>query len=202
MTRIPRFVVVTAVVAAGALALPAARPAAAPAAEPPDRSEIQFRVGEPVLLGWLQAVTPYTVSVGTPPLGTELTFSEPRDLVLRDGQATFKIRVRGRPIPVDQVLAPAIAVRYEPRLQRYQLVVSSLTVQVPGIGAIDLKSYFPPLEFPALLDNLWRSEERPYGLSLTLRRVRILDHAVEIGADARFTREGGPTAALGGRHGG
>ena len=205
MSRCVRFGLVAAMLGAGVVAPADTRPAAAPsvaaAPEPPDSSEVQFRVSGPVLLGWLQAVTPYTVSVGSPPLATDLTFSDPRDLVLRNGQASFKIRVRGRPIPVDQVLAPVIAVRYEPLQRRYVLVVSSLAVQLPGLGTIDLKSYFPPLEFPALLENLWRSEERPYGLSLTLRRVRILDHAVEIGADARFTRQGTAVGALGGRHG-
>lgn len=168
-----------------------AEPAAA-APAPPDRSEVQFRIGEPVLLDWLRAVTPYTVTVGTPPLSTDLIFSEPRDLALRQGQATFKVRLRGRPLAVDQILAPVIAVRYEPQQRRYLLVVSKLEVQVPGLGTLDLKSYFPRLEFPSVLQNLWRSGERPYGLDLVIRRVQILDHAVEIGADANFTSSEAP----------
>jgi hypothetical protein len=195
-----------ALVGAAVLVLLTARLAAAPAAGPgpPDRSDVQFRVSGPVLLDWLQAVTPYTVTVGTPPLAADLTFSEPRDLVLRDGQASFKVRVRGRTLPVDQVVTPTVSVRYDARQGRYALVLSSLPVQVPGLGTIDVKSYIPPLEFPAAMDDLWRSAERPYGLSLVIRRIRILEQAVEIGADARFTPNG-PTAArggAGGRHGG
>jgi hypothetical protein len=212
---------VAAIVGAGILALLAARLAAPPAAVaalstaiaaarpeafqavaaatpgPADRSDVQFRVSGPVLLGWLQAVTPYTVTVGTPPLSTDLTFSEPGDLVLRDGQASFRVRVRGRPLPVDQVLSAAVAVRYDARQGRYALVLSSLPVQVPGLGVIDVKSYVPPLEFPAAMDDLWRSQERPYGLSLVIRRIRILEQAVEIGADARFT----PNSRTAGRGG-
>lgn len=201
------FRVVTAVACAGVLALllagASAAPPAPPAPEAPDRSSLQFRIGEPVILDWLRAVTPYTVTVGSPPLKTDLTFSEPRDLVLREGQATLKIRVQGRPIPVDQVLEPVIAVRYDPAGRRYALVISRLAVQVPGLGTIDLKSYIPPLEFPAVLENVWRSEERPYGLTLAIRRVRILERAVQIGADAAFTPGGaaGPGPA-GGRRGG
>jgi hypothetical protein len=172
-----------------ALALGAVLIAAAPAAppEPADHSPLQFRIAEPVLIDWLRAVTPFTVTVGKPPLATDLIFSDPADLVLKAGEARFKVRVRGRPLPVDQMLEPVVAVRYEPESRRYLLVVSSLPVQLPGLGTVDIRSYFPRLEIPALLENLWRSDERPYGLNLTIRRVRILDHAIEVGAEARFT---------------
>jgi hypothetical protein len=162
----------------------------AAAATPPDGAEVQFRIAEPALMDLLRAVTPHTLTVGTSPLSADLVLSDPRDLVLKDGKASFTIRVKGRTLPVEQVLSPTLMVSYDQQLHRYFVVVSSLPLRIPGLGSIDLKEYFPRLEIPALLENLWKPGERPLGLNLRIRKIDIIDHAVEVGADATFTSTG------------
>jgi len=156
------------------------------AATPPpaDRSLVRFRIGEAVMQDWLRAVTPYTVSVGADLLRTDLVFSDPQGLTLRDGQASFRVRVRGKALPIDQTLEPVVTVKHDPRLNRFTLVVSSLTVTLPGLGTLDLREAMPAVEIPALLDHLWNGTDRAIGIHLGIRRVAIVDHAVEIEADA------------------
>ena len=178
---------------AGALALAVAAPAPAapgstPAPGPPaDRSEVRFTIGESALLDLLKAATPYTFSVGNQYLKIDLTLSDPRDLRLMDAKATLRVRLKGTTIPVDQVLAPVFILRHDEALNKYFVVVSSLPVQLPGIGTIDLKDSLPRFEMPELLEDLWRFSDRPVSLNLDIRRIAVLDHRVEIGADVVFT---------------
>jgi hypothetical protein len=173
-----------------ALALAAAAPAApgaAPAQPPADRSEVRFTIGESALLDWLKAATPYTFSVGNSYLKVDLTLSEPRDLRLLDSKATLKVRLKGGAIPVDQVLTPVLTLHHDDAQNRYFVVVSSLPVQLPGLGSIDLKDSLPRFEMPELVEDLWRFRDRPVALNLDIRRIAVLDHRIEIGADVVFT---------------
>jgi len=165
-------------------------------AAPPDISEIRFTIRESALLDWLQAVTPYTLSIGQQPLSVDLVLSEPVDLRLADGRAVLRIRAKGRTIPFDQVLSPVFTIGFDQNLNRYFVVVSSLPIQVPGLGRIDLKNSFPRLEIPELLENLWRFADRPVGLNLNIRRIGIIDHAVEVGADVSFASLATAVAAV------
>jgi len=65
--------------------------------------------------------------------------------------------------------------------------VSSLPVQLPGIGSIDLKDSLPRFEIPELVEDLWRFSDRPVALNLDIQRIVVLDHRIEIGADVVFT---------------
>jgi hypothetical protein len=170
---------------------------------PPDVSEIRFTIRESALLDWLDAVTPYTLTIGREPLSLDLVLSEPRDLRLADGRATLRIRAKGRTLPFEQILSPVFTVRFDQKSNRYFVVVSSLPIQVPGLGRIDLKDSFPRLEIPELLENLWRFADKPVGLNLNIRRIGIIDHAVEVGADVSFAPLASAVAAIppGGRHG-
>ena len=171
-------------------------------AAPPDGAEIQFRIGEPALLDLLRAVTPHTLTVGNSLLGTDLVLSDPRDLVLKDGKASFTVRVKGRTLPLEQVLAPTVMITYDQELHKYFVVVSSLPLRIPGVGSIDLKEYLPRVEIPALLEDLWKSGDGPLGVNLRIRRISIIDHAVEVGADASFTSAGAAAPSPeGDRHG-
>lgn len=171
-------------------------------AAPPEGGEVQFRIAEPALLDLLRAVTPHTLTVGTPLLGTDLVLSDPRDLVLKDGKASFNIRVKGRTLPVEQVISPTLMVRHDQDLHKFFVVISSLPLRLPGLGSIDLKDYLPRVEIPALLENLWNSGNGPLGVNLRIRRISIIDHAVEVGADASFTSAGAGASSLAGdRHG-
>jgi len=174
---------------AGALALPAAGNAApgAPAAPPADRSEVRFTIGEAALLDLLKAATPYTFNVGNAYLKVDLTLSEPRDLRLLDSKATLKVRLKGSTLPVDQILSPVFTLRHDEALNKYFVVVSSLPVQLPGLGSIDLKDSLPRFEMPELIEDLWRFSDRPVALNLDIQRIVVLDHRIEIGADVVFT---------------
>ena len=177
------------VVLAGALALGASARAAAgaPPVPPADRSEVRFTIGEAALLDLLKAATPYTFNVGNAYLKVDLTLSEPRDLRLLDSKATLKVRLRGSTLPVDQVLSPVFTLRHDQALNKYFVVVSSLPVQLPGIGSIDLKDSLPRFEMPELIEDLWRFSDRPVALNLDIHRIAVLEHRIEVGADVVFT---------------
>jgi hypothetical protein len=145
---------------------------------------MRFTLDERALLDCLKAALPQTVTVGSGLFSTELTFLDPSDLVLKqDGTASCRVRVKGRTLPVDQVLRPVLRVEKDPRTGRYYGVISSLPLQLPGMGSIDLKDTLPRLEIPPVLDNLHPFGDRPVGLRFSIRRIAILEHRVEIGAD-------------------
>lgn len=162
------------------------RAAASPAPPPdpvPDTSEVRFTVNERALLDVLRAATPQTIAVGTSLVSTDLTLLDPSDLVLGAGKATFKIRVKGRGIPLDQVVSPVVTVERDPRTGRYFGVISSLPLVLPGAGRIDLRDFLPRFEIPAVVDNPWGVADRPLGIKLRIRRIAILEHLLEVGAD-------------------
>lgn len=162
--------------------------AAAPPAQPtvPDNSEIRFTVGEAPLLDWMRAATPFIISVGNQVVSADLILLEPKDLRLSDGKVSLKIRVKGKTLPIDQVLSPEIALVYDKSLNKYFGVLSSLPLSLPGLGTVDLKDYLSRVEIPTVLENLWRFADKPIGLNLKIRRIAILDHALEMGADVNF----------------
>jgi hypothetical protein len=85
-------------------------PAAAVPAPAGTDSEMHFTLGERALLDCLKAALPQTVNVGSGLFATELTFLDPSDLVLKqDGTASCRVRVKGRTLPVDQVIKPVCA---------------------------------------------------------------------------------------------
>ncbi len=172
---------------AGALVFAGAAPAPPAPAPPADRSQVRFTISEAALLGFLKAATPYTFSVGNQFLKVDLTLSDPKDLRLMDSKATLRIRLKGTTVPIDQVLAATFTLRHDDALNRYYVVVSSLPVQLPGLGSVDLKDSLPRFEIPELLHDLWRFGDRPASLNLDIRRIAVLDHAVEVGADVIFT---------------
>ena len=172
---------------------------ATPPPEPAaDRSGVHFTITEAALLDWLKAATPYTFSVGSQLLKIDLTLSEPRELRLRDSRATFQVRLKGNTIPVDQVVSPIFLLRHDESLNKYFVVISSLPVQLPGLGTIDLKDSFPKFELPALVQDIWRFSDRPVAVNLDICRIAVLDHAVEIGANVIFT-PAAPTGTRGTR---
>jgi len=176
----------TASVLAALFLCSAARGAAPPAAAAPatpDTSEIRFTVQEKALLDVLRAATPQTVSVGTNLFNTDLTLLDPSDLVLSNGRATFKIRVKGRTIPLDQTVSPAVTIERDPRTGQYFGVVSSMPLALPGAGTIDLKDFLPRFEIPTVIENPWNVADRPLALKLRIRRIAILEHLLEVGAD-------------------
>jgi hypothetical protein len=157
-----------------------------PPAAAGSRPEVRFTITESALLDWLKAETPYTFSVGNQILKIDLTLSEPRDLQLLDSRATLKIRLRGGSLGVDQVIQPVLTLSHDATHGRYAIVVSSLPVQLPGFGTIDLKDSFPKFDIPELIEDFYRFGDRPVALNLDIRRIAVLEHALEIGADVNF----------------
>ncbi len=172
---------------AGALTLGAVTALAAAPAPPVDRGGVQFTITEAALLDWLKAATPYTFTLGSQLLKIDLTLSDPKDLKLQDSKATFQVRLKGATLPVDQVVAPVFQLRHDESLNKYFVVISSLPIQLPGLGTIDLKDSFPKFELPELIQDIWRFSDRPVAVNLDIRRIAVLDHAVEIGANVLFT---------------
>ena len=150
------------------------------------RPDVRFTIGEEALLEWIKAATPYIFSTGNQFLKVDMTLSEPRDLRLLDSRATLKIRLRASGLPVDQVLEPVFSLRHDTAQGRYFVVVSRLPVTLPGLGTIDLKDSFPKFEIPELVQDLWRFNDRPVALNLDIRRIAVLEHTLEIGADVNF----------------
>lgn len=159
--------------------------AAAPLPKPPvtGGSEVRITVQEPALLDFLRASTPQTVTVGSSLMSTELTLLDPSDLVLTGGKATFKIRVKSRSIALDQVVSPVVSIDRDPRTDQYYGVVSSLPLQIPGAGKIDLRDFLPRIEIPAVIDNPWPVADRTLAVRLRIRKIAILEHQLEVGAD-------------------
>ena len=169
------------VIAASILALGAVAPP--PKAPIGDTSEVRFTVQERALLEFLRASTPQTLTVGSSVLSTELTLLDPSDLVLAGGKATFKIRVKSRSIALDQVVTPVVTIDRDPRTQQYYGVVNSLPLQIPGAGKIDLRDFLPRIEIPAVIENPWPVADRTLAVRLRIRRIAILEHQLEVGAD-------------------
>ncbi|HEV8120987.1 MAG TPA: hypothetical protein VGQ67_08325 [Candidatus Polarisedimenticolia bacterium] len=159
---------------------------AAPAATSGPSSELRFTADERAILECLRAGLPKTVSVGSGLLSTDLTFLDPSNLVLHDGTATFKVRVKGRTMPIDQVLNPIVRLERDSRSGQYFGVISSLPISLPGLGTMDLSQSIPRIEIPEVLDNLWQLPDKPLALRLRIRRIAILEHLVDVGADVEF----------------
>ena len=83
--------------------------------------------------------------------------------------------------------APVFLLRHDDSLNKYFVVISSLPVALPGLGTVDLKDSFPKFELPELIQDIWRFSDRPVAVNLDIRRIAVLDHAIEIGANVIFT---------------
>jgi len=160
-------------------------------------SEMHFTLNERALLDCLRAALPQTVNVGSGLFATELTFLDPSDLVLKqDGTASCRVRVKGRTLPVDQVLKPVLRVERDPKTGGWYGVVQSLPLALPGMGSIDLKDTLPRVEIPQVIDNLHPFGDKPAALRLSIRSIAILEHRVEIAADVDLSPGGVPRGRL------
>ena len=184
--RLARFALLPVALAAALVLLfqetetPAAAQAPAQAA---GDTEMQFTLDERALLDCFKAALPQTVTVGSGLFSTELIFTDPSDLVLREGSASCRVRVRGKTLPVDQVLNPTVRLERDAKTGQYYGVISSMPLAIPGMGKIDLKDALPRLEIPKTVDDLHPFGDRPNGLRFSLKRLAIHEHRVEIGAD-------------------
>jgi hypothetical protein len=159
-------------------------------------SELRFTADERAILECLRAGLPKTVSVGSGILSTDLTFLDPSNVVLHDGTATFRIRVKGRTMPIDQVLNPVVRLDRDAKSGQYYGVISSLPLSLPGLGTMDLSQSIPRIEIPEVLDNLWQLPDKPLALRLRIRRIAILEHLVDVGADVEFAPVSAPSSPV------
>ena len=119
-----------------ALGVPALAAAAPSPAVPGSSSDLRFTADERAILDCLRAGLPKTVSVGSGFLSTDLTFLDPSNVVLHDGTATFRVRVKGRTMPIDQVLNPVVRLERDARNGQYYGVIASLPISLPGLGTM------------------------------------------------------------------
>jgi hypothetical protein len=204
-SRLLRLAAVPALLLAAVVFVRVAEPQATAAVQPAagSDSEMHFTLDERALLDCLKAALPQTVTVGSGLFSTELTFLDPSDLVLKqDGTASCRVRVKGRTMPIDQVLKPVLRVERDPKTGQHYGVISSLPLQLPGMGSIDLKDTLPRMEIPPVIDNLRPfGDKQPAGLRFSIRRIAILEHRVEIAADLDLSpaAAGRPSGGLGPR---
>jgi hypothetical protein len=155
------------------------------------QEELTFVMQGSAVLGLLSAATPYEVQVGGSLLRETLTFTEPRNLQLQPGRISFSVHARGSPVSVDQTLRPVLVLKPPGGGAGYRLVVESLPVAIPGLGTVDLKDFFDPIEIQALLRQSVLLQGRQAWLDIQVRRITLRDDRVEVGASIRLTPDRG-----------
>ncbi len=160
--------------------------AAAPAGEPAQQYEVRFTIEKAAIMDYLRAATPVTVTVGRSPLRVDLILSDPRDLVLSEGRARISLRIRARSLPLDERFSAALSIVYDKNLRKYFVVLDELPLKIPGLGRFDLSDAIPRVGIPSLVEDIWRFADRPVGLNLAIRRLAIIEDAVEVGGDVSF----------------
>ena len=160
--------------------------AAAPAGEPAQQFEVRFTIAKAAIMDYLRAATPVTVTVGRSPLRVDLILSDPRDLVLSEGRARINLRIRARSLPVDERISASISIVYDRTLREYFAVMEELPIKIPGLRRFDLSDAIPRVGIPSLVEDIWRFADRPVGLNLAIRRLAILEDAIEVGGDVSF----------------
>ncbi len=166
------------------LLLPAGLLHPSPAAVVPDDVNITLR--RPALEGLILAATPYQIDLGSSLLRETLVFSEPRGLSFSDGKITFSVRCRGTPFPVDQILKPLLSLRRAAD-GRYQAVVESLPVAIPGYGQVDLRDVFPPIDIQSLVKQTVFLQGKPAQLDVRVRRIAVKPEQIDVGASLILT---------------
>jgi len=160
---------------------------AVPTTAPPEDLAISLR--SEAILRLLYAATPYEVQVGGSLLRETLTFTEPRNLVLQAGRISFSVRCRGTPIPVDQSLRPVFLLKEPGGGGGYRVVVESLPVAIPGLGTVDLKDLFEPIEIQSLLRQSVFLQGRPAWVDVQVRRITLRADRIDVGASIRLTSD-------------
>ena len=163
--------------------------AAAPSTAHPEDLTITLR--NPAILGLLSAATPYEVQVGGSLLRETLTFTEPRNLLLQAGRISFSVRCRGTPFTVDQTLRPVFVLKEPGGGGGYRVVVESLPVAIPGLGTVDLKDLFQPIEVQSLLRQSFLLQGRPAWIDVQVRRITLHADRVDMAASIRLTSDRG-----------
>ena len=139
---------------------------------------VKVQIRREAIASLLSAAVPYKVEVGASLLKETLIFTDPRDVSLGNGKATFAIRCQGSPFPVDQVLHPVFT--FKRGAAGYQLVVDSLPVTIPGFGRVDLKEFFPPVDFQALLRQALNLSGRPTMLEVRVQRIDMTGESIDL----------------------
>ena len=137
-------------------------------------------------MDYLRAATPVTITVGRSPLRVDLILSDPSDLVLSEGRAQISLRIRARSLSIDERLSAAVSIVYDRKLREYFVVMEELPLSIPGLGRLDLSGAIPRVGIPSLVEDIWRFADRPVGLNLAIRRLVILEDAIEVGGDVSF----------------
>ncbi|HMC82756.1 MAG TPA: hypothetical protein VKL61_05950 [Candidatus Polarisedimenticolia bacterium] len=155
------------------------------------REDLTIILQSSTILGLLSSATPYEVHVGGSLLRETLTFTEPRNLLLQAGRISFSVRCRGTPVAVDQTLRPVLVLKEPGGGAGYRVVVESLPVAIPGLGTVDLKDLFEPIEIQSLLRQSVFLQGRPAWIDVQVRRITLRADRVDLGASIRLTSDRG-----------
>ena len=146
----------------------------------------------------LQSAAPFEFRIGIAALSETLTCDRPRDLQLTNGTVKLKTTCRGRPIPLKVELQPELTVVRNAETGHYEAILSKLPLDIPGFGQVDLRTFIPRLEIPAVIWRTLHLADRPRILEIRLREIRIDPGRVAIHADVRFVSESPETEPSGG----
>lgn len=180
------------VIRAAALLALACPLAAAPAAA----GTTTFAVDAPTLQSLLRAVTPYDIVIGQGGLSETLTLSNPRDVRFQNGKIRLRLDCRGTPFPLEEVLEPAITVRYNEAKRAWEMKVEELPLKVGMLGTVDLADYVRPVKIPSEFSQ--PAGEGPESLTIDGRilGLKVLDAKIEVTADVTFRPGPRPTASV------
>jgi len=153
----------------------------------PAEDDLKISLRRSAVQGLIVAATPLQVELRSSLLRETLTFSDPRELLFREGKITLAIRCRGTPFLLDQSLRPVLTLRPSGRDGGYQAVVESLPVVIPVFGQVDLKDAFPPVEIESLLRQTVFLQGKPAQLDVRIRRIVILPEMINLGATLTLT---------------
>ena len=182
MTSAPRrFIRATclAAVLAGALSAPHAESAV-------------MSVDRVAVLGFLRAATPYTFEMNTAGMTQRLTFLNPRELRFEQGKARFKVDVRGEPVPVNAVLEPTMALRFDHQRGAFVAHIESLPVTMPGMGTMRLDKYVDPIVVPTTFTAPLNQNLPDLVVDTIVRDLKILEDRIEAKVDLIFRKASDP----------
>jgi hypothetical protein len=179
---------------AAGLAAAAAAGALAPG-KPAVAGTITFTLDAATLQSFLRAVTPHDVVVGKGGLSETLTLSNPRDVRFEDGRVRLRLDCRGAPLPIEEVLEPALSLRYSDVKKGFEARVESLPLKIPVLGTIDLAEYLRPITIPSVFSRPAGEGDETVTIDGRIVSLRVLETMIQASADVTFRRAALPAKA-------
>lgn len=149
---------------------------------------VTFTLDPPTLQSLLRAVTPYEVVIGKKGISETLTLSNPRDVRFEGGKIRVRIDCRGTPLPIEDVLEPAMSIQWNDTKKVYEAKIESLSVSIPAFGTYDLAQYVRPIEIPQVFSQLAGQGEEFLSVDGKILSLKVLDAMIQVSADVTFRK--------------